>query len=226
LSKLNGSKIIFHLHDPRPHSGFLNPIIYLIQFFQLHFSDHIIVFHPLLIDDTIKYYPHVSKNKIKVFSHGAPVFKHVKIDISKKRINFGFFGRNMPYKNVHEFLNLSVKYPDCSFYIIGKGYSKLSDLKQNLFLIDRYVENDEYYSYMSKIDYIVLPYKDISFSGIINDAISMKKKMIVSEYVINKYPNSLMILMSKFMNPTKQDYSTDYEGGWGNYSKNLNKLIL
>jgi hypothetical protein len=132
----------------------------------------------------------------------------------------------MPYKNVHEFLNLSVKYPDCSFYIIGKGYSKLSDLKQNLFLIDRYVENDEYYSYMSKIDYIVLPYKDISFSGIINDAISMKKKMIVSEYVINKYPNSLMILMSKFMNPTKQDYSTDYEGGWGNYSKNLNKLIL
>ena len=224
ISKLLGSKITFHIHDPKPHSGILNPVIYLIQLFQLLFSDNIIVFDPLLIRTTFSYYPFISKKKLKVFPHGKPEFNSVKVNLNNNKVNFGFFGRNMPYKNVDKFLSLSTKFSEGIFNIYGKGYCGIFKLNQNVNVIDKFIDNDLYYSYMVAVDYIVLPYRDISFSGIVNDAISLGKKMIVSKYIMNKYTHPLMILLSKFDNPIKQKKPNINNGGWQAYAKNLKKL--
>jgi len=225
FSWLKGSKTIFHLHDPKPHSGLLNPVIYTIQFFQLFFSDHIILFHTQLIKTTHRYYPFFPKKKMLIFPHGEPKFKLIKIDLNNDNINFGFFGRNMPYKNVNEFVYLSNKFPANSFHIFGTGYSNLTNLNSNTRILDKFIDNDEYYSFMSKVDYVVLPYKDVSFSGIINDAISLQKKMIVSPYIMNKYSHPLMVLISEFVMPVKQELLIKPNRGWESYSSKLNQLL-
>ena len=97
------------------------------------------------------------------------------------KINLGFFGRNMKYKNVFKFVSLSKAFPKYNFFIVGKGYDDLKNTK-NLFIINKFLNNDNYYSYMQDMDYIVVPYKKISFSGIISDIIFMKKKLLTSNF--------------------------------------------
>ncbi|MDG1146576.1 MAG: hypothetical protein P8N54_08790, partial [Flavobacteriales bacterium] len=67
-------------------------------------------------------------------------------------------------------------------------------------------------------------YKGISFSGVISDAISLGKKMIVSEDIIRKYSHPLMIPISEFSNPAKQKSKNNIDGGWQDYIKNLKQL--
>ena len=99
------------------------------------------------------------------------------------------------------------------------------NLNNNIRILDKFIDNDEYYSYMSKVDYVVLPYKDVSFSGVINDAISLQKKMIVSKFIMNKYSHPLMVLISEFVMPVKQESSTSFNSGWEEYSSKLNQLL-
>ena len=73
-SKLfHSSKIYFHLHDPKPHSGLLNIFIYIIQFIQVSISDAILVFDNELVNDVKKYYFNSNKRVI-VLKHGSPFF--------------------------------------------------------------------------------------------------------------------------------------------------------
>ena len=122
-SKLfHSSKIYFHLHDPKPHSGLLNIFIYILQFIQVSISDTIFVFDNDLVNDIKKYY-FDSKKRIIVFKHGHPSFIKINTDINFNKINCGFFGRNMPYKNLNKFLYLVNRYPDIDFHILGTGYN-------------------------------------------------------------------------------------------------------
>ena len=110
VSKLYSCKIIYHLHDPRPHSGALNPLIYLLQFIQITLADTILIYDEALINDTKRFY--WTRNKsFHIVKHGLPNFSYVTSGISKDKTSYGFFGRNMPYKNVEKFINLSEKNP-------------------------------------------------------------------------------------------------------------------
>lgn len=223
-SKLfHSSKIYFHLHDPKPHSGLLNIFIYIIQFIQVSISDTILVFDNDLVNDVKKYYFNNNKRVI-VLKHGSPFFIKINTDVNFDKINCGFFGRNMPYKNLSKFLYLVNHYPKIDFHILGTGYN-FKNKYPNLKIHNRFIENDEYYSFMVDMDYIITPYKDISFSGILSDSIALNKKIVVSQYVFDKYFNKNFIKFKEFI-PKKIFYDkTKIYAGWNEYSKKIKKNI-
>jgi hypothetical protein len=226
FSKLKGSIILYHIHDPKPHSFLMNPFLYLIQVFQLLLSDHIIVFNKYLISDVLRLYPFISDKIFSVFEHGQPKFDYTKSSLDNNFVNFGFFGRNLPYKNVSEFIKLSNTYNNSKFYIVGNGYKDLSKSINNITILEGFIEDNIYYSIMSDVDYVVMPYKDISFSGIISDAIALGKKMIVSKEIFKLYRSDNMTLIDDFKNPIKDIYGLNQNSkGWLLYHKSLDNLV-
>jgi len=224
VSKLYSCKIVYHLHDPKPHSGVLNPFIYLLQFIQVTISDSLLVYDEALINDTNLYY-WTYKKSFHVVKHGLPDFSYVDSGVLKDKTTYGFFGRNMPYKNVFEFINLSKKYPDSNFYIFGEGYHTVQSFPKNLKINSGYINNDHYYSAMLDVDYVVIPYTDISFSGVITDSIALGKTLIVSHKVYNSYSNPNMILIDKFT-PKNLKFSKQplTNIGWKDYANSLIKI--
>lgn len=223
FSKILGSKIIYHLHDPRPHSGILNPILYVVQFFQVLLADIIITFDKSLVDDALKLYIK-SRKYYRIFPHGKPTFNYNKIKLDDSKINIGFFGRNMPYKNLPLFLEYAIKNPTYRFFIYGSGYSKDYSIT-NLEVISGFIDSDIYYSAMLDMDYIFVPYKDLSFSGIIADSISLNKSIIVSKQVSDKYSYKKMLDIRIADNLIKDNCLKDLSlNGWKEYAFELKKL--
>jgi len=224
ISKFYSCKIIYHLHDPRPHSGVLNPLIYLLQFIQIAFADKILIFDKALINDTKQLY-WTRKRSFHIVKHGLPSFNYVNSKISKEKICYGFFGRNMPYKNVEKFISLAEEHPKSNFYILGEGYDKIYSTPSNLKIINGYIDNNQYYSTMLDVDYVVIPYKDISFSGVISDSIALDKPMIVSKQVQNIYSNSKMTLIDEFTPKSKSSSNeVSTKIGWKKYANSLIKI--
>jgi len=230
FQKLNGKNILFHLHDPKPHSSILNFIIYILNFIQLTISDKILLFNERLISHTKSLYPFVDQKEFKVVSHGFPSFNYLKQTKNSNRIKIGFFGRLMPYKNFESFLEFSEKYPQHQYFIVGDGYDryikKINDL--NIFFIKGFIDNDQYYSFMLEMDYIFAVYNDVSYSGIVNDAICLRKKIIVSNEVKKVFNDNNCLLMSKSLSLEKS--KIDLEGynsknGWGKYSSEIIEII-
>jgi len=230
LQKRKKIKLIFHLHDPIPHSGYLNPFLFILNYLQLLLSDIIFVYHPQLVNQSKKIFPFINKKIFKIVQHGYPNFNYIKTDLNKNKINIGFFGRNMPYKNFRRFLIFAESNPQYSYIVVGKGYSKeiVESKNQNIEYFDGFVNNDLYYSILYEMDYIMLPYKDISFSGVLNDSIALGKKLIVSKLLIDIMFNKNMInIDSNDFQLSKQNISRvslNGENAWKSYADSLNEI--
>lgn len=231
ISSFFGSKVIFHLHDPIPHSGLLNPILYILNFLQILISDKVFLFSEELRKETLKAYL-VKNKRIRILKHGSPDFKFnikVKNMLNKKKINIGFFGRNVAYKNVNYFIEQSIKYKDIDFHIVGEGYEGLNH-KENVIIHNGFIDNDIYYSLMLVMDYISLPYKQVSFSGVISDCINLNKKMIVSNVIFQKYKDKNMIQIKDFKDlkslEIDKERTFEYEPDWKDYSNELLEIDL
>lgn len=230
FQKLNGKNILFHLHDPKPHSGILNPIIYFLNFIQLIISDKILVFNEHLISQTKSLYSFVAQKEFKVVSHGFPLFNYLRQTKNSNRIKIGFFGRLMPYKNFKYFLEFSEKNPHYQYFIVGDGYDryikKINDLK--IVFIKGFIDNDQYYSFMVEMDYIFAAYNDISYSGIVNDAICLRKKIIVSNEVKKVFNDINCLLISKSLSIEKSTIDLEVynsKNGWDKYSSEIIEII-
>ena len=101
ILKIRFKKVIFHLHDPIPHSGILNPIVFIINYILVLLSDHVCVFSEKLKIQVQKFY--FNKN-CHIVSHGSLRFNYKNKLSNEKRVIVGFFGRNMPYKNYQKFI--------------------------------------------------------------------------------------------------------------------------
>jgi len=225
LSRFNNCKIIFHIHDPKPHSGVLNPLIYLIQFLQILISDNLLIFDRELIKDIKKLY--LTRNKpILIIKHGSPEYKYIPTNITQQKINFGFFGRHMYYKNVNRFIQLSKQFPEAEFHIFGNGYEHINNNLKNLKITNGYINNDIYYSAMRDMDYIVLPYTEISFSGVLSDCYALNKKMLVSKHILEKYPSKQASLIGDFVlkKQTIKNTNNMYKDGWKEYANFIQKI--
>lgn len=229
--KIKRKSILFHLHDPVPHSGVLNPVLYLLNFFQVLISNHILVFDDSLISKTKKFYPFVLKKNIIVIQHGYPKFNYIRQLQKSDKVRIGFFGRYMPYKGFNSFLEFVKKNYSYSYYVVGHGYDRFIDkLKQNnISYINKYVHHDAYYSLMREMDYLYVSYKDISFSGVINDAIYLGKGIIVSNKVSLTYKDKYFIPISDNLKLKKLEdsntFNTNKNGnGWEEYTSILMKI--
>lgn len=215
ILKLNRNKVYFHLHDPIPHSGLFNPIIFVANWILVFFSDQIFVFSEKLQKQTKHCYSETKK--IHLVSHGTNPFNYKKY-LNSKKVIIGFFGRNMPYKNYSKFVSFMNKHTDLEFLTVGLNYPKLEN--SNHELVEGVIDNDKYYSLMKDVDYLFFSHLEISFSGVLNDAIAFSKSIILDDELLFKNLNYKKKYLSKnITNFNKKINAEDMVLGWGSYKK-------
>ena len=151
-------------------------------------------------DEMIKRY-RLSDKKIKVVPHGILSFDH--IESSKVQENVEKFRRNYDIGNEVVFAMLG----EVNFYkgvdividawnspsladnnsvkliFAGKGkYSRLEELDtiKNAIVINRFLETEEFMAILKIADFVLLPYRQISQSGVLLTTLHEKKRVIVS----------------------------------------------
>ena len=172
LRLLGKTTITFHLHDPLPHSGWKNPIIFLVNLTIVKLSHNVGVFSNYLAAQTERYYGRTPY----VLSHGFNDFDLLDYDYSNR---LGIFGRNMPYKNFKTILRL---FQNEDLVVVGKGYGDINDY-DNIKYYDGFVPNDEYYSIMCSVKAVIVLHKKVSYSGVISDAMKLRKYIIGNSLV-------------------------------------------
>lgn len=145
---------------------------------------------------------HVSSNKIYVIPHGilnmgqnidsTKILSYVNRFRSEcnldKKIVFSALGNIHNYKGYDLILdtwkqdNISEN-DSLQLIIAGKGkLKKIEEIKElkNVTLINRFLEDEEFLALLRLTDFVLLPYKKISQSGILLTVLNEKKRVIVS----------------------------------------------
>lgn len=166
------------------------------------------------------------------------VLDEIKNVFKTSKINILFFGQIRSSKGVDilfEALNLIEKrdLDKINVIIAGSDKEKITEkliLKKevSVSIINRYINNNEMYYLYKNTDYIILPYKDISQSGVLEAALYFKKQLILSDLpyfnsILNLYPsfgysfkseNSIVLkdIIKQIVNSPIRNYdANDYE---------------
>lgn len=172
LRLIGKCRITYHLHDPLPHSGWKNPIIFAVNLFSVRLSHNVGVFSQHLAIQTEKYYG----KRPRVLSHGLNDFNLLNYDYSDR---LGVFGRNMPYKNFSEILKL---FEGEKLVVVGKGYNQIDGI-DTIKYYSGFVPNDVYYSIMYSVRAVIVLHKVVSYSGVISDSMKLGKYIIGNSLV-------------------------------------------
>ena len=217
--KFLGYKIYYHLHDPLPHRGWKRLPIFVFQYIQVLFAHRVIVFSKSLIELTKKYYWFYGK--IKIAHHGLSIALR-NLEPVSEQYQYGWFGAHASYK--HD-LNISycLKVLDSSNAIfVGKGYPM--NLTGRVF--SAYLNDREYFSLMDSVDYIVVVYKDISFSGVIHDGVALGKSFVANQlcknYILKNYPQYQVVkIIDRLFILNCTGPKSSLELGWSKYVKEV-----
>lgn len=125
-------------------------------------------------------------------------------DVSKlflsNRIKFLFFGNLRKVKGIDILVDYIRTHKDKMRYveivIAGKNVENIdfSDIKTICHVIDRHITDDELKYLYSKTDYVLLPYRDSSQSGILEMAFCFRKPMLLSnipyfDKILSQFPS-------------------------------------
>jgi D-inositol-3-phosphate glycosyltransferase len=199
LLKRRGIKILHTAHNLLPHdSGSQYSKIYK-KIYKL--VDAIIV-HTDATKEEITVQFNIAPEKVNVVPHGILKMPRGNIaEVNETRQNlenlyglknkkiFSILGSINKYKGVEltikawELLNLP---PDAQIHLIIAGNGNLDMLKvlkdnSNATVINRFLSNDEFIALIHISDFVMLPYLQISQSGILLTALNEKKRIIVSK---------------------------------------------
>lgn len=185
-------RIIDTLHDPHPHDISKNLFIKMFNKlidYSFRYVTDIIILNNRDFDYVKKKY----KKNVFVIPHASfhYYFKQNSI-IPKleKNLNYtiGFLGRIEPYKGldllVEAFDNIHIH--QLKLIIAGNGVlpaelKKKIEANDNIILINRYIEDNEFSEILDSIDIVVLPYKRASQSGVVPMAFAAAKMVIVTD---------------------------------------------
>ncbi len=180
-------------HDPILHSGetqtLLGKVAAWVNTVLRRRSDKLIVHGDKLKEEVISMYKFPS-DKIVSVPHGNYTFftKWAKWAKPKKN-HFLFFGRILAYKWLDVLLAslalVKERIPDFVLIIAGNGdltsYDPLlATYKDNIALYHYDIPEDEVYLYFEQSAFVVLPYKDATWSGIIPVAYAFGKPVITT----------------------------------------------
>lgn len=180
------TRIIATLHDPHLHDKIRNPFLNWISHknrLAYKYVQDVIILNNRDISfvrdnfcENVHVIPHAS------FSYYTQNSK----DNTYLKYTIGFIGRIEPYKGldilVDAFLRLDEKY---HLLIAGSGkidnetYKKISS-NGRIELYNRYIEDNEFTSLLNKVDFVVLPYKRASQSGVIPLAFAHGKPVVAT----------------------------------------------
>lgn len=175
------------------------------------------------------YVPHFKYDYDKTFCINNVDKQILDIDF-KSHTTFLFFGHVRPSKGIDLLIDTikMVNVANVQFIIAGNDPDNLLEDTQfcdNLITIRRYINNDELNFLFFNVDYVLLPYREISQSGVLETAIYFRKPVLLSnlEYFrdyLNKFPSfgaqfslekagSLTSLIYTILNNKYQFYSSD-----------------
>ena len=136
----------------------------------------------------------ISAERVKVIHHGVLAPKGY--DMVRRQhgnvLKLIMYGNQSTYKGTDIFVNaltlLPQEYKDkVHALVVGKTYSsylnKLKEKKENanIEFLPEYVSGEDLYKYIADSDIIVLPYREISQSGVLLLALSTKRLIITSD---------------------------------------------
>lgn len=181
-------------HDPVLHSGEQTTLLWKVAAWVnkslRKFSDKLIVHGDKIKQQVVSLY-HVATDKIISVPHGNYTFftKWAKWTPAKKN-HFLFFGRILEYKWLDILLQslaqVKKMVPDFVLIIAWNGnlqpyVSLLDTYKDNIHLYHYDIPEDEVYLYFEQSEFVVLPYKDATGSGIIPVAYAFGKPVITTD---------------------------------------------
>jgi glycosyltransferase involved in cell wall biosynthesis len=228
-------KIIFCVHDPKPHKGDKFKHFIIRQNFIIKMSDSL-VFHSmhyenyyknLFFNKDIQYIPLVvSKNS----------YKNLKI-VKDQKIYFVFFGRITKYKGIKYLLNAFIKlavYSDkVNLIIAGEGDielpKKIQKIPERIKIINEWVDEEtisNIYSYHKCIT--VLPYIEGTQSGVIVKSFEHCVPVIITnikglkEQVRENYNGFIIERKSTLSLFRKMKFITDNDGLITKMRENIN----
>lgn len=166
-------RIIATLHDPHPHDVSKNPFVRWInnqnKNAYKYVSDVII-----LNNGDVQYVRENYCSHVHVIPHASfsSYVKKKSSDVGIKN-TIGFLGRIEPYKGL-DLLVETFEQLDNKYKLIVAGSGKIDEvtydrIKNNnrIELINRYIEDEEFTGLINRMDFVVLPYKRASQSGVI-----------------------------------------------------------
>lgn len=185
LSKF--TRVINTLHDPEPHYPPKNNaelIIYIVNLAN-RFVNDIVLLNKKDKDKVEKKYgkktiviPHAS------LSYGDRKDIHLSGPLTR---TIGFMGRIEPYKGVELLVEAFEKCSTAGLKLLIAGSGKIGDKLRtqilnnpNIELINRYIRDEEIPEIIKKMDFMVLPYKNATQSGVIPMSFSMGKPVIAT----------------------------------------------
>jgi glycosyltransferase involved in cell wall biosynthesis len=196
LLKLFGTKIVFTAHNILPHDS-ENKFKWI--FGKIYKTLDTIIVHSSKTKSELENSFKVNSQKIKVVPHGLlnnenvdpeKVVEH--IDFWKKKFSlhekttFCFLGGLALYKGIDIVIDAWNKIESTKMHLLIGGVSRGNYLKKlkpkpNVTLIERYLSHEEFDALMEVSDYVLLPYRKISQSGVLLTALNKRKKVIVTD---------------------------------------------
>lgn len=179
-------RIIATLHDPRPHDVVKNPFANWI-YFQNQRAYKYVSDVVILNNGDVSYVKENICPNVHVIPHAS--FSYYVNDVkthNEIQHTIGFLGRIEPYKGldllVDAFLHLEEHY---RLIIAGGGkiaeetFEKIKD-NERVEIINRYIKDEEFSGLINKMDFVVLPYKRASQSGVIPMVFAHGKPVVVT----------------------------------------------
>lgn len=147
----------------------------------------------------VLYYPHFRYNFSKDFNE-ADIVDEVKNAVAPNKVNMLFFGQIRETKGIDVLIDAFkdiVEAEDFNVVIAGSDKSEImKDVKlpENVKAICRYVKDDELNYLFTKSQVVLLPYKEIYQSGVLETVVYFQKYAIMSDVrafreFVEKYPS-------------------------------------
>lgn len=144
-------------------------------------------------------FPHFQYDFDKTFDE-TKIVDEVKAAVAEEKTNFLFFGQIRETKGIDVLVDAIKELADedsINIIIAGSdksGFMKSVSLPSNVKLICRYIKDDELSFLFSKVQTIILPYKEIFQSGVLEMVVYFRKFAIMSDVTafkdfISSYPS-------------------------------------
>lgn len=182
-------RIIETIHDPHPHDSMFGSFKWFVyrtlsERGQVKYVDDIVILNKKDVD----YVKQNTGKNVTVIPHASFSYyvQEAKADKNIKN-TIGFVGRIEPYKGLDLLMDAFEKQKNKNLKLLIAGSGKIDESVKtkiqsngNVILINKYIEDDEFQDLMNQIDFVVLPYKRASQSGVIPMAFAFGKTVVAT----------------------------------------------